>query len=113
MVQVSNYRKEMQSVKNKQKDHTPGPWYAFDGHNTNSQLGWGVWPAEGAGYSRICSMVDGSKAEANAHLVAAAPDLLAALCGLVGCHDSGYEICRCAVCDAARAAIARAEGKAQ
>jgi hypothetical protein len=74
--------------------HTPGPW-EVDG---NKALGaYGVWTSyathpghNGAGYpSQVCSVYSGNKSDfdrqtrdANARLIAAAPDLLAA-CQLV------------------------------
>lgn len=48
--------------------------------------------------------------DANAHLIAAAPDMLAALKGLVADQHGHAPGCGCPWC-AARAAIARAEGR--
>ncbi len=52
--------------------HTPGPW-SFDGpaHNVI------VWGPEAD--QRVCFMTSDGAAEANARLISAAPDLLAAL----------------------------------
>lgn len=73
----------------------------------------------------IASVADGPSAEANANLIAAAPDLLAACKSLVelmdsedevvvGCHctntDTGFGPMRCCWC-IAKDAIAKAEGK--
>ena len=70
--------------------HTPGPWH-FDG---------GYLTAGGPEHPEIITVVDEyfSLSEANARLLAAAPDLLAALDNLVSfmtddhtCQDCGYE----------------------
>lgn len=45
------------------------------------------------------------------HVKTAAPYLLAALKGLMGCHDSGYEKCTCDKCIAAERAIRLAQGE--
>lgn len=78
--------------------HTPGPWVV---DNTNAFGVYGVWTDyathpghDGAGYgSQICSMFTESfgqidkntraERDANAKLIAAAPDLLAALKSMV------------------------------
>lgn len=81
---------------------TPGPWEAIDGI---------VYPAAGADDGRdwIADLRCASNENANAALVAAAPELLAALEkiieGVAGCQrDPQWE--------AARAAIAKAKGVA-
>ena len=53
--------------------HTPGPW-SFDGPR-HSIIVWGPTPE-----LRVCFMTSDGPATANARLIAAAPDLLAA-CG--------------------------------
>lgn len=59
--------------------HTPGPWRVFD-----TPLGVGVTPKDGE-YADIarCDGFDSTRTpdevRANAHLIAAAPDMLAAL----------------------------------
>jgi len=59
--------------------HTPGPWIACDHH---SGVGWRV-ESDAAGYPNdgwvICTDMMGPDNEANARLIAAAPDLLEAL----------------------------------
>ncbi len=60
--------------------HTPGPWRAYQGEETKrgrTRYYWAVAPAVGG---RIAELDDPFPAsdEANAHLIAAAPDLLVA-----------------------------------
>lgn len=52
--------------------HTPGPW-SFDGP-AHSIIVWGPTPE-----LRVCFMTSDGPAEANARLIAAAPDMLEAL----------------------------------
>lgn len=69
--------------------HTPGPWHATENHHNAMLNGWiGIENAEGVlayvsygASSYHPNGMDGFKAEqaANARLIAAAPDLLAAL----------------------------------
>lgn len=60
--------------------HTPGPYHYEPPSLTYPIAGHGhqVWPDQ-PGESRICTLVDGPNAEGNGLLLAAAPDLLAAL----------------------------------
>jgi hypothetical protein len=99
--------------------HTPGPWTDESGDGSK----WGVFDADGRAVAlaqQIVSLrVDVYQAErtANARLIAAAPDLLAALVECVvdmqatedfyGPHTKAQEVMA-----AARAAIAKAEGRA-
>lgn len=100
--------------------HTPGPWFAeFNGTY------WEVW--SNGDFGRIGDACASSASrpehgslelgEANARLMAAAPDLLAACKGLLDAiHDSMTHAAQAAHAeqiDAARAAIAKAEGGAQ
>ncbi len=56
-------------------EHTPGPWVAWQERAPN-----GPWMVEmGAGELHIGFLPNGAPDEANARLIAAAPDLLAAL----------------------------------
>lgn len=76
--------------------HTPGPW-AYDQETDNSTDFW-VFQSDGPVRVAVeCS-------EADARLIAAAPDLLAALQAIV-CHEQGIQQYRL---EQARAAIARA-----
>jgi hypothetical protein len=81
--------------------HTPGPWEFFD------TLCIGVMSAQSD--VAHCSGYDGNRSRdeelANARLIAAAPDLLAALEALLSYDD----MVECA--DMARAAIAKARGE--
>jgi len=58
--------------------HTPGPWYAESGHEQrNGQLYWQVTDGNDAIMQNQFCWCQGSQ-EANARLIAAAPDLLEA-----------------------------------
>jgi hypothetical protein len=80
--------------------HTPGEWKAIEGMN-----GWQVWAVD-------IQIIDYVLEEADARLIAAAPDLLEALeavmhIGVVTPHKNWP-----AVAEQARAAIAKARGEA-
>ena len=82
--------------------HTPGPWKAgtgWVGTNDNAMI-CGDFP----GIYR-----DNGQAEANLRLIAAAPDLLAALIQML--HEYAPLMGSTQAVDVARAAIAKAEGK--
>jgi len=94
--------------------HTPGPWRLSSGDET--EIFSGAKPVARAHCGGLTS-VKLPEAEANARLIAAAPELLAALVEMVVLYadheqydDEGYET---AGINAARAAIARAQGAAQ
>ena len=86
--------------------HTPGPWSIRCG-SIYAESAPGI-------YEHICSGAHASlpgEWMANAHLIAAAPDLLAALQEIVSMDNCNYErdIMRyCGAFDRARAAIAKA-----
>ena len=63
--------------------HTPGPWCYFVGNST----GRGLVRIEAEG-RHIASMPRGEQSEADARLIAAAPELLTALKGLVDIYAS-------------------------
>jgi hypothetical protein len=65
--------------------HTPGPWYAH--RYTPAGIAWHVSTRgddddNQRDYSRVCRTTDSETAEADARLISAAPDLLAACEGL-------------------------------
>lgn len=90
--------------------HTPGPWRVFDNADHFiigigelngdgiTDCGFGIWRGKS------------EEAQANARLIAAAPDLLAVLPDLLDhyltCYDGNYD----QLATDARAAIAKAEG---
>ena len=93
----------MTTKKTAAPSHTPGPW--------KSATGWVMSKDNGV----ICGDFpgiyrDNGQAEANMNLIAAAPDLLAALKELLHEDNQGGGVDLDAL-DRARAAIAKAEGK--
>jgi len=106
-----------------EQGHTPGPWHVGQGNGEGSvfseagRMGWGPG---GTTLAPICRMIeqDPAEDEANARLIAAAPDLLAA------CEDAVATLVRWAdnsawderddlTIDGLRAAIVKAEGTVQ
>lgn len=99
--------------------HTPGPWYVDNGTFVGA-----VRESHGAARPRIVAethyrdtnrpshFIPSDEARANAALIAAAPDLLAALRDLTSAEGlpDGYAD-RKALIAAARAAIAKVEGR--
>ena len=100
------------------KRHATGPWHIDDArlHETTGQM-LGVYVAAPSG-GRICEVFvnclvnTDDKCRANAHLIAAAPDLLKALQGLLSVAEgktirpgSDWKLI-----DAARVAVAKATG---
>ncbi len=99
---------------NKVNTHTPGPWQWYHGGNHKALVR--------GGHSRVIMQrnSDGDILWADARLLAAAPDLLAALVGIMdqacvnGCAEfesaDGEQHCveHTEACEAARAAIAKA-----
>jgi hypothetical protein len=91
--------------------YTAGPWHYRGGHNGEFLIS-----CESGGFAPI-ARVKGDKrstlkdAEANARLIAAAPDLLAALYAMMdNCYDPDRNDEIVQAFDAARDAIAKAEG---
>jgi len=88
--------------------HTPGPWDVFGAQDSGSDK-WRALTVSQASmpFMRVCFMPsDGTETiMANATLIAAAPDLLAALQGVLRVADRATD-----EFDAARAAIAKATG---
>jgi len=94
--------------------HTPGPWRLSSGDET--EIFSGAKPVARAHCGGLTS-VKLPEAEANARLIAAAPELLAALEEMYALYadhaqydEEGHET---AAINSARAAIARATGAAQ
>lgn len=84
--------------------HTTGPWKA-----TTSDGGY-WWIERAEGHRAIGCLISWPESEANARLIAAAPDLLFALGALLDLHEGGGETTS-PTCAIARAAIAKAEGR--
>ena len=100
--------------------HTPGPWTV---RGQGFVVG-GEGDALNADYVALTLITapsvpsnhqpDAEEARANAHLMAAAPELFAALKLLLTTHDASCvdaEACQIGGIDLARAAIAKAEGR--
>ncbi len=96
--------------------HTPGPWRVMP--ESQAQSPWIVGDAEGGSIADCepCGpWMPDEVADANARLIASAPDLLAALRGYLDarpqCECTPHSGCQMAKArSAARAAIAKAEG---
>ena len=88
---------------------TPGPW-RYDRTNGSPTTGEHMIAGAKPGYLAEVRDCGSGDVRANAHLIAAAPDLYAALNGLLGLLDAGslYE----PQAYAARAALAKARGEA-
>lgn len=87
--------------------HTPGPWTVdFDAEGAEDCFS--VWyDVDGTG-AEIAGRIG---EEANAHLIAAAPEMLAALEDIVRYVSPGDDIPFAAMLEEARAAIAKAKGE--
>ena len=87
--------------------HTPGPWRV-------AAIPGAVITMDNTTIAKVF-YGERSVSDSNAHLIAAAPDLLAALKGLESRHEPGvfcdHAAAPCERCDAARDAIAKAEGE--
>jgi hypothetical protein len=112
---VENESRNRERVSSTASAHTPGPWHVGVSCDGTPAVCVPVPPSYGSGFvvahiNRITfkTGVQGD-AEANARLIAAAPDMLealrAALPALESIHDPGNPIL-----EAAYAAIAKAEG---
>lgn len=90
--------------------HTPGPWkVSHDDHEPYWNIDMPMQDGSGR-YGFANSMV--YTTEADAHLMAAAPELLAACCGMVDAFDRGDAADEQVALRTLRAAIAKAEGRA-
>jgi len=119
-----------------QLTHTPGPWepeYLYDGGRTIAQIRSRktLLCVNAAAHPQLDQQGELKSAEQleveslrNAHLIAAAPELLSALRRMLECHQAAMDAaqsnavrfvekrCECGACDEARAAIAKVEGRA-
>ena len=87
-----------------QMSHIPGPWEVFESHT-------GLWVMDSAEQGAICQVEWCLESDANARLIAAAPEMLAVLKQLcekfgVCCDGTPWSALR-----EARAAIDKAEGR--
>lgn len=100
------------------KKHTQGPWAALrrDGWNNPSMQIFTITPID---FERITSADGAAECEANARLIAAAPEMLEALIALMGNYSKVWQNATCESMDAcedkgwlmAKAAITKAEGR--
>ena len=87
--------------------HTPGPWYTRHGQVSSENSAHGCTIAN---CNRTAKGIPDAEVEANARLIASAPDLLAALRGIINQDDwEGEDIAPDSPIGKARAALARAE----
>ena len=96
----------------KTAQHTPGPWY-MDGYDLG-HYEFAVYGGERNAYIARLEDDGGDTAEqveANARLIAAAPDLLAALRHFVAPFGHTFSPDGCSACDAAWTAFKKAEGR--
>lgn len=84
--------------------HTPGPWIS-SGEN-EGELGLSIYADNAESGYKLPAIAYGPNSEANARLIAAAPDLLEALQELLDLKLSGAQLLRATAL--ARAAIAKA-----
>ena len=88
--------------------HTPGPWEVFESHT-------GPYVIDSAEQAAVCKLEWCLEAEANARLIASAPELLSVLkrlCAKFGVDDDGWPRDGTELREA-RSAIAKAEGRVQ
>lgn len=85
--------------------HTPGPWDAKRSAHGNE---WSHWIEAGVNRQMVAAIGSFADSDANALLIAAAPDLLAACEAMLDTWDSNDEDAIIEACDMARAAIAKA-----
>jgi hypothetical protein len=102
---------EMNDALKPKSFYTAGPWHYREGHNGEFLIS-----CESGGFAPL-ARVKGDKrstlkdAEANARLMAAAPDMLVALYAMMdNCYDPDRDDAIVQAFDAARDAIAKAEG---
>lgn len=92
--------------------HTPGPWDDCAPGDYSDFNGHSIVILSAVSHRVAVVQGDDKEAIANARLIAAAPGLLEALKAIIEEQDQNEGYCTCKTYDAARAAIAKAEGKA-
>ena len=89
--------------------HTPGPWFVTpDGFRVTDKPVW--FDQDGSRHGETPNIVIFAETQANARLIAAAPELLEALVNLLRVHE-GEGGTKYHAGDIARAAIAKATGQ--
>lgn len=93
--------------------HTPGPWFSTDSKWNTGKMGGGYIRAESGPFVAACMHMNERRKmpfEANARLMAAAPDMLEALQGMIAYHSASIinDPTLHAKMEAARTAVARA-----
>jgi hypothetical protein len=115
---LDDYRRDVAKANRKPASHTPGPWESHSASLSDNSLVVTAQRQDKQGYERICLVRHGSirdysdtdyRAQADAMLIAAAPELLAALKGLLDAVNVRIDDPRIALFDAARAAVAKTE----
>jgi hypothetical protein len=92
-------------------EHTPGPWYIHKDYydnptGKNHQI---MYKSGDAQHTSLCRVIQNP---GDAHLIAAAPDLLAALERVLECHRLKISLdTNAAALEQARAAIRKAKGE--
>ena len=88
--------------------HTPGPWFVDYMHNYDEIVGP---KQEGIAQTGVWRTSEKEEQHANARLIAASPEILAALTTLlIGCESAGHDAGISWAKEQARAAIAKATG---
>lgn len=93
--------------------HTPGPWVADNGEGYGEADIWRIQPPIGSNVKIVAEMIcDSAEAEANARLIAAAPELLEALRLFLAYNDQGAPLSfdTDAMWAKARSVVAKIEG---
>jgi len=89
--------------------HTPGPWVVESYPSGHTEIAY-VRMSDGRTLARFGASAENGIELGNARLIAAAPDLLAALKAVVDNHCANDKLF-CSTCTPARVVIAKAEGQ--
>ena len=71
-----------------EKTHTPGPWYIREQDDIDAEGNGYVWAVKGESHGSYIQNPGHANSEANARLMAAAPELLAALEDMAAWEES-------------------------